>query len=163
MLSTFTLPFLLPDQDIAPSQVSSIKVTVVAGSKLLSSRAHRCNPYCAISLGTVKKQTHVLSDTFDPHWSETFTFEWNHVGKEIASIMVFHVFNRVSGARDVCVGSYDVDLLRFKDFQGVIDDWFPLQTPGDITKRDGTNAGGSLKLRLQFTSCAPSQSLLLVR
>ena len=61
------------------------------------------------------------------------------------------------------VGSYDVDLLRFKDFQGVIDDWFPLQTPGDITKRDGTNAGGSLKLRLQFTSCAPSQSLLLVR
>ena len=158
--------FVAIQQATAPSQASSIKVTVVAGSKLLSSRhgllqeVIRCNPYCAISLGIVKKQTHVLSDTLDPHWSETFSFEWDRSGKESASTMVFTVFNRVGGASDICAGSHELDLAKFKDFQGVVDDWFPLYVPVDRANRDGTNVGGSLKLRLQFAPSTHSQMLL---
>ena len=142
---------------------------MVAGSKLLSSRhgllqeVIRCNPYCAISLGIVKKQTHVLSDTLDPHWSETFSFEWDRSGKESASTMVFTVFNRVGGASDICAGSHELDLSKFKDFQGVVDDWFPLFVHVDRATRVGSNVAGSLKLRLQFAPSTHSQMLLQAR
>jgi len=135
-----------------------VKVTVVAGSKLMSSQGLRCNPYCSIWLGSVRKQTHVLSDTLNPHWSETFTFEWTNAHEGQTSVIVLTVFNRIN-SRDTCVGTVDLDLFKIVESGGVVDDWFELRLPPNGTKRDGlrrdgADVGGSIKLKVGISSPA---------
>jgi hypothetical protein len=134
-----------------------LKVAIIACSKLLSSRSTRCNPWVSISLGNVRKQTHVLSNTIDPHWSESFSFEWNNPGEDTTSVIVFTVFNRENMARDTCLGTVELNLVKIFELGGSIDDWFALKlSPGARKHSDRADFGGSIKLKLNITTSAQS-------
>lgn len=136
--------------------VLPVKIGVVACSRLLSSRSTSCNPWVSICLGSVRKQTHVLSNTIDPHWSESFSFEWNKSGEDTTSVIVFTVFNRENMARDTCLGTVELNLVKILELGGSIDDWFALKLPSGARKQSVADFRGSIKLRLNIAASAHS-------